>query len=235
MLEELKKKVYEANMLLPKYGLVTFTWGNVSGIDREKGLFVIKPSGVDYDKLKPEDMVVVDLEGHKVEGKYNPSSDTPTHVVLYNRFPEVGGIVHTHSAWATSWAQAGRSIPCYGTTHADYIYGAVPCVRNLTKQEIDEAYEENTGILIADHFEKENLDYNAVPAVLCKNHGPFTWGKDGHEAVHNAVVLEEVAKMAVRCEMINPQVQAAPQELQDKHYYRKHGANAYYGQESNME
>ena len=203
MLEELKKKVYEANMLLPKYGLVTFTWGNVSGIDREKGLFVIKPSGVDYDKLKPEDMVVVDLEGHKVEGKYNPSSDTPTHVVLYNRFPEVGGIVHTHSAWATSWAQAGRSIPCYGTTHADYIYGAVPCVRNLTKQEIDEAYEENTGILIADHFEKENLDYNAVPAVLCKNHGPFTWGKDGHEAVHNAVVLEEVAKMAARCEMIN--------------------------------
>ena len=235
MLEELKKKVYEANMLLPKYGLVTFTCGNVSGIDREKGLFVIKPSGVDYDKLKPEDMVVVDLKGNKVEGRYNPSSDTPTHMVLYNRFPEVGGIVHTHSAWATSWAQAGRSIPCYGTTHADYIYGAVPCVRNLTKQEIDDAYEENTGILIAEHFETENLDYNAVPVVLCKNHGPFTWGKNAHEAVHNAVVLEEVAKMAARCERINSQVQPAPQELQDKHYYRKHGANAYYGQESNME
>ncbi len=178
---------------------------------------------------------MVDLEGHKVEGKYNPSSDTPTHRVLYNRFPDIGGIVHTHSAWATSWAQAGRNIPCYGTTHADYIYGAVPCVRNLTKQEIDEAYEENTGILIAEHFEKENLDYNAVPAVLCKNHGPFTWGKDGYEAVHNAVVLEEVAKMAARCEMINPQVQAAPQELQDKHYYRKHGANAYYGQTNDIE
>lgn len=228
MLEELKQKVYEANMQLPKYGLVTFTWGNVSAIDREKGLFVIKPSGVDYDKMKPEDMVVMDLEGNQVEGKLNPSSDTKTHLVLYNRFPMIGGIVHTHSPWATSWAQAGRDIPCYGTTHADYMYGEIPCVRCLTKEEIDTAYEKNTGLLIVDYFKDKN--YEAVPAVLCKNHGPFTWGKDGHEAVHNAVVLEEVAKMAARCEMINPQVKPAPQELQDKHYYRKHGANAYYGQ-----
>ncbi len=230
MLEELKRQVYEANMLLPKHGLVTFTWGNVSGIDREKGLFVIKPSGVDYEKLTPESMVVVNLKGEKVEGEYNPSSDTATHVVLYNRFPNIGGIVHTHSPWATSWAQAGRDIPCYGTTHADYIYGEVPCVRNLTKEEIDEAYEWNTGVLIADEFERLQKDYVAVPAVLCKNHGPFTWGKDANEAVHNAVVLEEVAKMAARCEMLNPKNQSAPQELQDKHYYRKHGENAYYGQ-----
>jgi len=230
MLEQLKQEVYEANMLLPKHGLVTFTWGNVSGIDREAGLFVIKPSGVEYDNLTPADMVVVDLAGNKVEGEYNPSSDTATHMVLYNHFPEIGGIVHTHSAWATSWAQAGRDIPCYGTTHADYIYGPVPCVRNLTKEEIDAAYEENTGVLIVDDFKARDLDYNAVPAVLCKNHGPFTWGKDAHEAVHNAVVLEEVGKMAARCEMINPQNQPAPQELQDKHYYRKHGADAYYGQ-----
>lgn len=228
MLTELKKEIYLANMELPKYGLVTFTWGNVSGIDREKGLFVIKPSGVPYDELEPEDMVVMDLEGNKVEGKYNPSSDTPTHVELYKAFPEIGGIVHTHSSWATSWAQSGRSIPCYGTTHADYFYGEVPCLRCLNKDEIDDAYEKNTGLLIADYF-KEN-DYKAMPAVLCKNHGPFTWGKDGHEAVHNAVVLEEVAKMAARCERINSQVMPAPQELQDKHYYRKHGEGAYYGQ-----
>lgn len=233
MLEELKKQVYEANMLLPKHNLVTFTWGNVSGIDREAGLFVIKPSGVDYDKLTPEDMVVVDLQGNKVEGRYNPSSDTATHMVLYNRFPEIGGIVHTHSTWATSWAQAGRGIPCYGTTHADYIYGQVPCVRNLTKAEIDEAYELNTGVLIADYFTEKKIDPVATPAVLCKNHGPFTWGKDAMEAVHNAVVLEEVAKMAANTEVINSQVQPAPQELQDKHYYRKHGENAYYGQSEN--
>ena len=230
MLEQLKKEVYEANMELPKRGLITYTWGNVSGIDRESGLFVIKPSGVDYDKLSPEDMVVMDLDGNRVEGDLNPSSDTPTHIELYKAFKDLGGIVHTHSPWATSWAQAGRSIPCYGTTHADYIYGEIPCVRNLTKEEIEEAYEKNTGVLIADEFEAKKKDYIAVPAVLCKNHGVFTWGKDAHEAVHNAVVAEEVAKMAARCEMINPQVKPAPQELQDKHYYRKHGANAYYGQ-----
>ena len=228
MLEELKKAVYEANMLLPKHNLVTFTWGNVSQIDRETGYFAIKPSGVDYEKLTPDDMVIMDLEGNKIEGRYNPSSDTPTHLELYRAFPKIGGVVHTHSPWATSWAQAGRGIPCYGTTHADYMYGEIPCVRCLTKEEIDMAYEKNTGLLIVDYF--KDKDYEAVPAVLCKNHGPFTWGKDGHEAVHNAVVLEEVAKMAARCEMINPQVKPAPQELQDKHYYRKHGANAYYGQ-----
>lgn len=230
MLEQLKQEVYEANMLLPKYHLVTFTWGNVSGIDREKGLFVIKPSGVDYDKLTPDSMVVVNLEGEVVEGDYRPSSDTPTHVVLYNRFQEIGGVVHTHSPWATSWAQAGRGIPCYGTTHADYLYGQVPCVRTLTKEEIETAYEKNTGVLIADEFERLAVDYIATPAVLCKNHGPFTWGKDAKEAVHNAVVLKEVAKMAARCEQIDPKVNPAPQELQDKHYYRKHGKNAYYGQ-----
>ena len=230
MLEQLKKEVYEANMLLPKYGLVTFTWGNVSGIDREQGLFVIKPSGVEYDELTPEDMVVVNLQGEKVEGKYKPSSDTATHVELYNAFPEIGGVVHTHSSWATSWAQAARGIPCYGTTHADYLYGTVPCVRNLTKEEIDEGYEKNTGILIVDYFKANGIDAEAMPAVLCKNHGPFTWGKNANEAVHNAVVLEECAKMAARCEMINPRVEPAPQVLQDKHYFRKHGANAYYGQ-----
>lgn len=228
MLEQLKKEVYEANMLLPRYNLVTFTWGNVSGIDRESGLFVIKPSGVDYDRLRPEDMVVVGLDGNRVEGEMNPSSDTATHVELYKAFPNIGGIVHTHSPWATSWAQAGRGIPCYGTTHADYMYGEIPCVRNLTKEEIEEAYEKNTGVLIAEYF--KDKDYEAMPAVLCKNHGPFTWGKDAHEAVHNAVVLENVAMMACRCEMVNPQVQPAPQELQDKHYLRKHGPNAYYGQ-----
>lgn len=230
MLEELKKLVYEANMELPKYGLVTFTWGNVSAIDRESGLFVIKPSGVPYEKLSPEDMVVMDLDGNKVEGRFNPSSDTPTHAELYRAFPQIGGVVHTHSPWATSWAQAGRSIPCYGTTHADYIYGEVPCLRTLTEEEIEESYEKNTGLLIVNEFNKRNLDVTAVPAVLCKNHGPFAWGKNAEEAVHNAVVLEEVAKMAARTELICPEVKPAPQELQDKHYYRKHGANAYYGQ-----
>ncbi len=228
MLEELKQKVYEANMLLPKYELITFTWGNVSAIDRETGYFVIKPSGVEYDKLKAEDMVVMDLEGNKIEGRYNPSSDTATHLELYKAFPNMGGIVHTHSTWATSWAQAGRAIPCYGTTHADYIYGEIPCVRNLTKEEIDEAYEKNTGLLIVEEF--KDKEYMAVPAVLCKNHGVFTWGKDAKDAVHNAVVAEEVAKMAAIAEMINPKIEEAPQELQDKHYFRKHGVNAYYGQ-----
>ncbi|MCR5486372.1 MAG: L-ribulose-5-phosphate 4-epimerase [Lachnospiraceae bacterium] len=228
MLEELKKEVYEANMLLPKYGLVTFTWGNVSGVDREQKLFVIKPSGVEYESLSPEDMVVVDFDGNKVEGRYNPSSDTATHAVLYRSFGDIGGVVHTHSSWATSWAQAGRDIPCYGTTHADYFYGSVPCLRVLTKEEMDEGYEKNTGVLIADYF--KDRDHNAVQAVLCKNHGPFCWGKNAEDAVHAAVVLEEVAKMAARTETVNPRVEPTPQHLQDKHYYRKHGANAYYGQ-----
>ncbi len=227
MLERLKQIVYEANMDLPKYGLVTFTWGNVSAIDRESGYFVIKPSGVPYESLDPGDMVVMDLEMHQVEGRLKPSSDTATHCELYKAFPKIGGVVHTHSPWATSWAQAGRDIPCYGTTHADYIYGPVPCVRNLTKEELED-YEVNTGKLIVEHFKA--LDVEAVPCVLCKNHGPFAWGKDAKEAVHNAVVLEEVAKMAARCELIGPHAHPAPQELQDKHYFRKHGANAYYGQ-----
>lgn len=230
MLEQLKQQVYEANMELPRYGLVTFTWGNVSGIDRESGLFVIKPSGVEYDRLTPEDMVVMDLLGSKVEGRYNPSSDTATHLELYRAFPEIGGVVHTHSSYATSWAQAGRDIPCYGTTHADYIYGEVPCLRCLTEEEIEQAYEQNTGRLIVSEFARLHKDPMAVPAVLCKNHGPFTWGRTPHEAVHNAVVLEEVAKMAYRAESINSDVKPAPRELQDKHYFRKHGANAYYGQ-----
>ncbi len=228
VLEQLKKQVYEANMDLPKYGLVTFTWGNVSGIDREKGLFVIKPSGVEYEKLTPDDMVVIDLEGNRVEGKYNPSSDTATHLELYKAFPKVGGIVHTHSSWATSWAQAGRGIPCYGTTHADYFYGEIPCARSLTPQEIENQYEKNTGLVIIETF--KDKDPMAVPGVLCTNHGPFAWGVDAHDAVHNAVVLEEVAKMACRTEMLNPKVKSAPQSIQDKHYFRKHGANAYYGQ-----
>ena len=230
MLEELKKKVYEANILLPKYGLATFTWGNVSAIDRESGYFVIKPSGVEYEDMGPEDMVIMDLDANKIEGKLNPSSDTATHIEIYKGFKEVGGIVHTHSSYATSWAQAGRGIPCYGTTHADYFYGEIPCVRNLSKEEIEEAYEKNTGVLIVSEFERLKKDPVAVPAVLCKNHGVFAWGKDAHAAVHNAVVTEEVAKMAYRCELINSEVKEAPQELQDKHYFRKHGANAYYGQ-----
>ncbi|MBQ5534621.1 MAG: L-ribulose-5-phosphate 4-epimerase [Lachnospiraceae bacterium] len=228
MLEALKKEVYEANMLLPKYNLVTFTWGNVSGVDRDRELFVIKPSGVPYEDLTPDDMVVVDFDGNKVEGKLNPSSDTATHAILYSRFDDIGGVVHTHSPWATSWAQAGRSIPCYGTTHADYFYGSVPGLRVLTREEMDEGYEKNTGVLIADYF--EDRDHNAVQAVLCKNHGPFTWGKDAEDAVHCAVVLEVVAQMAKQTESINPKVEPTPQHLMDKHYYRKHGENAYYGQ-----
>lgn len=233
MLEELKKQVYEANMALPRYGLVTFTWGNVSGIDREKGLFVIKPSGVEYEKLCPEDMVVMDLDGNRVEGRYNPSSDTPTHMELYRCFPDVGGIVHTHSTHATSWAQAGRSIPCYGTTHADYFYGEILCARDLRDEEIETEYERNTGRLIVEELRRNNREPLSVPGILCKNHGPFTWGKDAGEAVHNAVVLEEVAKMAYMSEMINVRIQPAKQALQDKHYYRKHGADAYYGQKEN--
>ena len=228
MLEELKQIVYEANMLLPKHHMVTFTWGNVSGIDRERGLVAIKPSGVDSDIMTPDDIVIVDLDGNRVEGKLNPSTDMLTHVELYKAFPKIGGVVHTHSPWATSWAQSGRSIPCYGTTHTDYIYGEVPCLRVLTKEELDEGYEKNTGLLIVDYF--KDRDYEAVPAVICKNHGPFCWGKSPVNAVHNAVVLEECAKMAAWCEMINPQVESAPQYLMDKHYLRKHGPGAYYGQ-----
>ena len=230
MLEELKKKVYEANMELPRRGLVTYTWGNVSGIDREAGLFVIKPSGVDYETMSWEDMVVMDLEGNRVEGRYKPSSDTPTHLELYKRYEEIGGIVHTHSPEATSWAQAGRSIPLYGTTHADYFFGEIPCARSLTQEEIDEAYEKNTGLVIIETFDTKGLNPMYTPGVLCTNHGPFTWGKDAAEAVHNAVVLEEVAKMALKTELINPNVEPAPDRIRDKHFFRKHGANAYYGQ-----
>ena len=228
MLEELKKKVYEANMQLPEYGLVTFTWGNVSAIDRESGLFVIKPSGVNYKDLKPSDMVVLDLEGNKVEGDLNPSTDTDTHLELYKAFPEVGGIVHTHSTYAVAWAQAGLDIPCYGTTHADYFYGDIPCARNLTAEEIEEAYEKNTGKVIIEAFADRNPMH--VPGVICKNHGPFSWGKDAAQAVYHAVVLEKVAEMALLTRQVDPSVQRAPQVIQDKHFMRKHGPNAYYGQ-----
>lgn len=228
MLEELKEQVYEANMQLPLYGLVTFTWGNVSAIDPERKLVVIKPSGVAYDVMKPQDMVVVDLDGKVVEGAFRPSSDTATHVELYKAFPMAGGIVHTHSRWATAWAQAGQSIPCFGTTHADYFYGAVPCTRDLTPEEIDEGYERATGLVIAETFAE--LDPEAVPGVLIRHHGPFTWGKDAEDAVHNAVCLETVAEMAAQCKYLNPHATVVPQAQLDKHYYRKHGANAYYGQ-----
>ncbi|MDO4459833.1 MAG: L-ribulose-5-phosphate 4-epimerase [Clostridia bacterium] len=230
MLEELKLEVYKANMELPERGLVTYTWGNVSGIDREKGLFVIKPSGVDYDKLKPSDLVVMDLKGNKVEGELNPSSDTKTHLVLYNMFPEIGGIVHTHSPYAVAWAQAGEDIPCYGTTHADYFYGPVPCARHLTQEELDEDYEMNTGHSIVETFKNRGIDPKAVPAVICHSHGPFTWGKDAAQAVYHAVVLEEVAKMAILTRQVMRDAEPAPQRYQDKHYMRKHGPNAYYGQ-----
>ena len=234
MLEKLRQEVYEANMQLPRFGLVTFTWGNASAIDRESGIVIIKPSGVEYDRLTPENMVAVDLQGKVIEGSYNPSSDTATHLEIYKAFSEVGGIVHTHSSYATSWAQAGRSIPCYGTTHADYIYGEVPCLRSLTPEEIEGEYEKNTGKVIVEEFHRLKKDPAAVPAVLLRNHGPFTWGKDTKEAVHNAVVLEEVAKMAYRCELISkdPQSCQASLALQNKHYQRKHGKNAYYGQKN---
>ena len=230
MLEELKRKVYEANMELPRRNLVTYTWGNVSGIDREKGLFVIKPSGVEYDELKPEDLVVMDLKGNQVEGDMNPSSDTKTHLVLYNAFPKIGGIVHTHSPYAVGWAQAGRDIPAYGTTHADYFYGPIPCARHLTQEELDEDYEMNTGKIIVEEFNARGIDPVAVPAVICHSHGPFTWGKDAAQAVYHAVVLEEVAKMAIFTRQVDPSAAPAPQRIQDKHYMRKHGPNAYYGQ-----
>ncbi len=229
MLEALKQSVFEANLLLPKHGLVTFTWGNVSGVDRGRGLMVIKPSGVEYDTMRPEDMVVVDLKtGKKVEGKLNPSSDTDTHVVLYNAFPEIGGIVHTHSRWATTFAQAGRGIPALGTTHGDYFYGEIPCTRKMTPAEIGGRYEWETGNVIAETFgDKSAKD---IPAVLVHSHGPFCWGKDPKNAVHNAVVLEEVAFMGWHALQMHPDLPPMQQELLDKHYLRKHGANAYYGQ-----
>ena len=227
-MEKLKKEVFEANLLLVKHSLVIFTWGNVSGIDREKGLVVIKPSGVDYDKMSADDMVVVDLDGNIVEGKYKPSSDTPTHLELYKAFKNIGGIVHTHSRMATSWAQAGRSIPAYGTTHGDYFYGDIPCTRKMTKDEISSEYEKNTGLVIAETF--NDISADDIPAVLVHSHGPFTWGKDPHEAVHNSVVLEELASMAMNTEIINSSAERMQKELLDKHYLRKHGKNAYYGQ-----
>ena len=227
MLEELKKRVYEANMLLPKYGLVTFTWGNVSEIDRESGLFVIKPSGVDYDLLTPDDMVVMDLNGNKVEGRYRPSSDTPTHLELYKAFPEIGGVVHTHSTYATAWAQAGCDIPNIGTTHEDYFHDAIPCTADMTEAEVKGAYELETGNVIVKRF--EGLNPVHTPGVLVKNHGPFSWGKDAYDAVHNAVVMEQVAKMASIAYAVNPNLTMNPL-LIEKHFSRKHGPNAYYGQ-----
>ncbi len=230
MLEQLKKEVLEANLLLPKYNLVTFTWGNVSGIDREKGLIVIKPSGVEYDGMTAEQMVIVDLEGNVVEGDLNPSSDTATHIELYKAFPEIGGVIHTHSPWATSWAQAGRGIPAYGTTHADYFYGEIPCTRQLTPEEVESAYEKETGTVIIEAFRDRGIDPTAVPGVIVYKHGPFAWGKNPNQAVHNAVVMETVANMAYHAEQINPQGTPIEQYLLDKHYMRKHGPNAYYGQ-----
>ena len=229
MLEELKELVCRANLELPRHGLVTFTWGNVSGVDREKGLMVIKPSGVEYDNMTPEDMVVVSLTtGEKVEGKWKPSSDTATHVALYNAFDDLGGIVHTHSRWATSWAQAGRGIPAYGTTHGDYFYGEIPCTRKMTPDELCGEYEKETGNVIVETFAGKSA--KEIPAVLVHSHGPFTWGSDPMEAVHNAVVLEELACMAFYTQALRPDVMPMQQQLLDKHFLRKHGANAYYGQ-----
>lgn len=228
MLETLKQKVLEANLELPERGLVVYTWGNVSGIDREKGLVVIKASGVEYEGMTTEHMVVLDLDGKVVEGKFKPSSDAATHLALYKSFPNIGGVVHTHSTWATLWAQAGKGIPCFGTTHADYFYGEIPCSRPMTSQEIGGAYELETGNVIIETFKDKNPDY--IPAVLVQGHGPFTWGKDPEDAVHNSVVLEEVAKMAHGALALTPSLQPISQALLDKHFLRKHGANAYYGQ-----
>ena len=231
MLEELKRAVCAANLLLPQHGLVTFTWGNVSGIDRARGLVVIKPSGVAYEGMAPEDMTVVDLNGKIVEGKYKPSSDTATHLELYRAFPACGGVVHTHSRWATSFAQAGRPVPALGTTHADDFYGEIPCTRAMTEAEIAGEYEKETGRVIVETF--AGRDPAAVPAVLVRSHGPFAWGKDAAEAVHNAVVLEEAAFMAFHALMLSPGQPPIPQALLDRHYLRKHGENAYYGQDKN--
>lgn len=232
MLEKLKQQVYEANMMLPAQNLVVFTWGNVSGIDREKGVIIIKPSGIPYEKLKPDDMVVVDLKGIKVEGGFMPSSDTATHLELYNSFPNISGIVHTHSRWATIWAQAGRGIPAYGTTHGDYFYGEIPCTRDMTPEEIRGEYELETGKVIVERF--KNLDPDNMPAVLVKSHGPFTWGKNVFDAVHNSVILEELAMMAWHTETLPYSSLKAPmdRELLDRHFMRKHGPGAYYGQKT---
>lgn len=228
MLEALKEQVLRANLDLVKYGVVIFTWGNVSAVDRETGLVVIKPSGVDYSVMKAEDMVVVDIDGNRVEGRLNPSTDLPTHLEIYKAYPEVGGVVHTHSAHATAWAQAGRGIPFYGTTHADYFYGEIPCTRELRRDEVETDYEKNTGLVIVETIgDREPL---AMPGALVKSHGVFSWGSDAANAVHNAVVMEYVAKMATEAEAVNPRIHSAPDYLLEKHYQRKHGKNAYYGQ-----
>ncbi len=230
MLEELKQKVFEANLELPRHGLVIFTWGNVSGIDREKGLVIIKPSGVDYDKMTAEDMVVTDLDGNVVEGKLKPSSDLMTHLEFYKNFPNIGGAVHTHSINAVAWAQAGRDIPALGTTHGDYFYGNIPCTRYMTPEEIGGEYELNTGKVIIETFRERKIDPDQMPAVLVRSHGPFTWGKDPFDAVHNSVVLEALSEMALKSIIVNPEVPDMQQELLDKHFLRKHGPGAYYGQ-----
>lgn len=227
-MQQLKQQVFEANMDLPRYGLVTFTWGNVSAIDRQRGLVVIKPSGIAYESMTVDDMSVVDLQGHEVEGRWRPSSDTATHLALYRRYPDLGGVVHTHSTHATAWAQAGLTIPALGTTHADYFFGDIPCTRALSAQEVDEAYELNTGQVIIETLGEANPLH--TPGIVVYQHGPFAWGKDAHEAVHNAVVMEEVARMAWIARGINPQLQPIDSWLMNKHFQRKHGPNAYYGQ-----
>lgn len=230
MLEELKRQVCEANLELPRRGLVTYTWGNVSGIDRERSLVVIKPSGVSYEDLTPDMLVVLDLNGNQIEGTLNPSSDTRTHLELYKAYPALGGVVHTHSTYAVAFAQARRDLPALGTTHADYFYGPVPCTRELTPAEVDEDYERNTGKVIVETFSARGIDPVHVPGVLCASHGPFTWGKDPAQAVYHAVVLEEVARMALLTLTIDPTAAPAPQHVLDKHFLRKHGPGAYYGQ-----
>ncbi|MED3992194.1 L-ribulose-5-phosphate 4-epimerase [Priestia aryabhattai] len=230
MLDKLKEEVFQANLDLPKHGLVKYTWGNVSAVDRDSGLFVIKPSGVTYEKMTAKDMVVVDLDGRVVEGELNPSSDTLTHAVLYKHYPEIGGIAHTHSTWATIWAQAGLDVQAMGTTHADTFYGSVPCARFLTEKEVNDGYEVETGKVIIETFEKRGLDVLAVPGILLQGHGPFTWGKDAKTAVMNSVVLDEVSKMNFFTQKLNVLSEELPQRILDKHYLRKHGQNAYYGQ-----
>lgn len=230
MLDKLKEEVFQANVDLPKHGLVKYTWGNVSAIDRDSGLFVIKPSGVTYEKMTAQDMVVVDLDGRVVEGELNPSSDTLTHAVLYKHYTQIGGIAHTHSTWATIWAQAGLDVQAMGTTHADTFYGSVPCARFLTEKEVNDGYEVETGKVIIETFEERGLDVLAVPGILLQGHGPFTWGKDAKSAVMNSVVLDEVSKMNFFTQKLNGLAEELPQRILDKHYLRKHGQNAYYGQ-----